>query len=74
MNPEIYENYTGCTNDMVLRNLRYLQKDVSPDRIIVRVSHIPKFNTDEDVVKSIQQLKEMGIENIDEFDYIVPQQ
>ena len=71
MNPEIYQAYTGKDNSVVLANLEWLLKSGDPDRIMVRVPHIPEFNTDEDVAKSIERLKSMGVKNIDEFNYII---
>ena len=71
MNPEIYQGYTGKDNSIVLTNLEWLLKNGAPNRIMVRVPHIPEFNTDEDVAKSIERLKAMGVENIDEFNYII---
>ena len=71
MNPEIYQAYTGKDNSMVLANLEWLLKQGDPNRIMVRVPHIPDFNTDEDVAKSIERLKAMGVVDIDEFQYII---
>ena len=71
MNPEIYQAYTGKDNSTVLANLDWLLKSVDPNRIMVRVPHIPEFNTDEDVAKSKEHLTAMGVKNIDEFNYII---
>ena len=71
MNPEIYQGYTGKDNSVVLTNLEWLLKSGDPKRVMVRVPHIPEFNTDEDVAKSIERLKAMGVINIDEFNYII---
>lgn len=71
MNPEIYKAYTGKDNALVLSNLEWLLQNGGPDRIMVRVPHIPDFNTDEDVSKSIDRLKAMGVKDIDEFPYII---
>ena len=71
MNPEIYQAYTGKDNSVVLTNLEWLLKHGDPNRVMVRVPNIPEFNTDEDVAKSIERLKAMGVENIDEFNYII---
>lgn len=71
MNPEIYQTYTGRDNSVVLTNLEWLLKNGAPNRIMVRVPHIPEFNTDEDVVKSKEHLTAMGVKNIDEFNYII---
>ena len=71
MNPEIYKAYTGKDNALVLGNLEWLLQHGDPDRIKVRVPRIPEFNTDEDVAKSMEGLKAMGVKNIDEFQYII---
>ena len=71
MNPEIYEAYTGKTNALVLKNLEWLLQHGDPCRITVRVPHIPETNTDEDVAKSMEQLKAMGVVHFDEFQYII---
>ena len=71
MNPEVYQAYTSKDNSVVLTNLEWLLKHGDPNRIMVRVPHIPEFNTDEDVAKSIERLTAMGVKNIDEFNYII---
>ncbi len=69
--PEIYQNYTGRTNDSVLSNLVRLISLVGPDRITVRVPKIPHFNTDENREKSKELLSRMGITHFNFFDYII---
>ena len=71
MNPEIYKAYTGQDNALVLSNLQWLLTSGDPNRVKVRVPHIPEFNTDEDVKRSKYQLTMMGVKNIDEFNYII---
>ena len=71
MNPEIYQAYTGKDNSLVLANLEWLLKQGDPKRVMLRVPHIPDFNTDEDVAKSIERLKAMGVADVDEFQYII---
>ena len=71
MNPDIYKAYTGQDNALVLSNLQWLLQHSEPKRIMVRVPHIPEFNTDENVARSIERLRAMGVVNIDEFDYII---
>ncbi len=72
MNPTIYRNYTTQENALVKANLRTLLSLVSPDRVTVRVPHIPGYNTDADVAASIAELHGMGVELIDEFTYREP--
>ena len=71
MNPEIYLAYTGKENPLVLKNLEWILQHNDPERIKVRVPHIPEFNTDEDEAKSVERLKLMGVVDIDEFQYII---
>lgn len=71
MNPDIYKAYTGKDNAVVLKNLEWLLQHKGAESITVRVPHIPEFNTDEDVAKSMERLKEMGVINFDEFNYII---
>ena len=71
MNPEIYQTYTGKDNALVVSNLKWLLQSGNPDRIMVRVPHIPDFNTDEDVERSKKCLDTMGVTSIDEFQYII---
>lgn len=71
MNPEIYKAYTGKDNTLVLSNLEWLLRHGGPKRIMMRIPHIPIFNTDEDVDRSMERLKTMGVVNFDEFTYII---
>jgi len=70
-NPEIYEAYTGKANNIVLENLQWLLQNGDPNRIKVRIPHIPDFNSDDDVERSKEQLAAMGVENFDIFQYII---
>ncbi len=72
MNPAVYTAYTTQENAIVKENLQRLLQLVGPDRVIVRVPHIPGFNTDTDVVASIAELHSMGVTQIDEFSYRKP--
>ncbi len=72
MDPAIYAAYTAQENARVKENLRALLALVGPDRITVRVPHIPAFNADENVANSIAELHGMGIILIDEFTYRKP--
>ena len=70
VNPEIYKRYTGQAGRRVLDNLQWLLSHAGmAGRIVVRVPHIPDYNTDEDVQCSRQYLESIGITRIDEFTY-----
>lgn len=70
MNHDIYQKYTGKSNTKVISNLKWLVAQGKTDKIMVRVPHIPNFNTPEDINKSIIRLNRIGITEIDEFHYI----
>ena len=71
MNPEIYKAYTKKDNTLAISNLQWILQHGDPKRVMVRVPHIPEFNTDEDVEFSKVQLVAMGVKNIEEFNYII---
>ena len=71
LNPEIYLAYTGKENPLVLKNLEWILQHGDAKRIKVRVPHIPEYNTNEDVTKSVEILKGMGVVEVEEFDYII---
>ena len=71
MNPDIYKAYTGKDNVLVLKNLEWILQRRGAESITLRVPHIPEFNTDEDVARSMERLKAMGVINFDEFNYII---
>ncbi len=69
MNPDIYKSYTGKKNDRVLSNLRLLAERVPQERIRVRIPLIPGFNTDEDRQRSEAAIRDLGITDIELFEY-----
>lgn len=71
MNPSIYQAYTGKENTLMLSNLEWILRHGDPNRITVRVPHIPDFNTDEGVTQSLERLREMGVKCLEEFTYII---
>ena len=73
MNPEIYKRYTKTNNNQVIENLKWLTEQGLSDSLFVRVPHIPGYNTEEDIEASVHALKELGIKNIEMFQYIVQQ-
>lgn len=71
---DIYKRYTGKGNENVFENLRYLVEQGMAERIIVRTPIIPSYNTEEDIDRSTQLLKELGITRFDKFTYKTPNQ
>ena len=72
MDPGIYRRYTGADNARTLENLRALLSAVGPGRVVVRVPRIPGFNTPQDVRRSAEALRRMGVERLDLFTYRTP--
>ena len=70
MNPQIREKYTGRVGDSA-HQLCYLKQYGIVNNVTIRVPHIPSFNTDEDVNRSIEQVKILGFKDIQEFEYLV---
>ena len=71
MNPDIYKAYGCKENKQVVSNLQWLAENGYADKVIIRLPLIPEYNTDEDRLRSQQQLEKMGFTNFDKFNYIV---
>lgn len=69
MNPEIYEKYTGKSNQRVLENLKLLLSMVPACKVTVRIPLIKDFNIEADRENSMADLKEMGFTKFDLFEY-----
>ena len=68
--PEIYRRYTGGQVERALDNLQWLISQGKADCIVVRLPHIPDFNTEDDVTHSRRLLETMGVTLFDEFTYV----
>lgn len=69
MNPDIYLNYTGQTNELVVNNLRLIAKSGRQDDCMIRLPLIPDFNTDADRAASRTELEALGFNRFDLFTY-----
>ena len=72
MNKERYELYTKADYDNFINNLKYLLKEVGPEKIIARVPIIPNFHKGKEYEDNIKALQEIGIKGIEVFNYIDP--
>lgn len=68
-NDEIYQRYTGLSNRRMLDNLQELLKEGRGDDLVVRLPLIKDFNTQEDIERSAEKLRAMGVEHFDFFTY-----
>lgn len=74
LNRHIYEKYTGKRSLQLLRNLDWLFSH-SRFSYHIRVPHIPGYNTDRDVKRTIKALNDAYDDiTIEEFDYITTSQ
>ncbi len=69
MNPAIYEEYTGQTNEKVIANLRFLAENGVADRCLIRVPMIPEYNSENDRQNTVTALKALGFSRFDIFEY-----
>lgn len=69
MNHDIYRDYTGKGNALVLNNLRFIAEQGRQQDCIIRIPLIPDFNTDADRTMSRHMLEELGFTKFDLFTY-----
>lgn len=68
-NDEIYRLYTGLSNRRALDNLQELLQEGRGDDLVVRLPLIEGYNTQEDIERSAEKLRAMGVEHFDFFAY-----
>ena len=68
-NDEIYRRYTSLSNRRALDNLQELLQEGRGDDLIVRLPLIEGYNTQEDIERSAEKLRAMGVEHFDFFTY-----
>lgn len=69
MTPDIYRDYTGQSNTLVLENLRIIANTGRQSDCIVRIPLIPGYNTDTDRENSRKALEALGFTRFDLFTY-----
>lgn len=69
----IYEKYTRKPVFPMRKNLKFLLDVMGPERVRVKVPHIPEFNTEKDWKYTIEQLKKMGVTDVEELTYLTGQ-
>ena len=70
--PEIYKEYTGGDNRLVLDNLKRLVEAVDAHKVCVRIPFIPGFNTQESTTQALAYVMEniSAMVDVEVFDYI----
>ena len=69
MTPDIYRDYTGQSNALVLENLSLIAESGRQSDCIVRLPLIPGYNTDADRDASRKALEALGFTRFDLFTY-----
>lgn len=69
MNPNIYCDYTGRSNDLVHDNLQIIAEARRQNDCIIRIPLIQDFNTDTDRKASRKELEALGFDRLDMFTY-----
>lgn len=69
LNPDIYRQYTGIDNSLLLTNLRLLAQSDRLGDCTIRLPLIPGHNTSDDREKSHHALAQLGYTNFDLFTY-----
>lgn len=70
MNPDRYYKYTDGDYSVFENNLRILLENIGPEKFQVRVPYIEGYNTREQQIENEKRLRDMGVTNIQRFDYI----
>ena len=69
MNPDVYRDYTGQSNALVLENLRLIAEAGRQQDCIIRIPLIPGYNTDTYRDTSRKALEAIGFTRFDLFTY-----
>ena len=72
LNRQIYTSYTGVGNYTVNRNLNILSCEEYRNKVVIRIPFIKGYNTESDIKRSVEQIRNMGFDRIDEFNYASP--
>ena len=71
LDPQIYRQYTGAEASLAYNNLLRLIADIGTEKIIVCAPFIPNYTTKEQQEEAHRHLLDIGITNIEMFDYVV---
>ena len=72
MDAEVYRQYTGNDNRLVVDNLQWLARQQMQHMVTIRLPLITSYNTESGRMASRRQLEAMGFRDFDLFDYIIP--
>ena len=64
---DIYKTYTGIDNSFVYENVQKLSEKVGKDKLVIRIPEIPEYNTEDNILASMEEYSEFG--TLDIFKY-----
>ena len=70
LDSDLYKKYTSGNIDQMLENLNLLSKEV-PHKCKIRVPIIPNYKDNDTANKEAEQIKNLGFNNIEVFNYII---
>lgn len=68
---DIYKNYTGADNSILLQNLKVIKDMEMQNKCIIRVPTIKGYTTEKSISESLKFLSDFGFKNIDTFEYFL---
>ena len=71
LDPEIYRNYTGKSNDLVIENLRLIVSQGRQEDCLIRLPLIPGYNNESVRNENRIQLENLGFKKFDLFTYLI---
>mgnify|MGYP003291891824 CR=1 FL=1 len=73
-NPQIYKEYTGKDNSLMIENIKKLLCIIPSEKITLKLPLIPGYNTKEDVENSREFFKALGVTQFFDLTYLTPDQ
>lgn len=67
----VYEEYTGVSNDNVVKNLFRIRDLIDASKLHIRVPRIPNFNNEEYIQKSLKWIRDCMHVEPEVFDYLI---
>lgn len=74
IDPNIYKEYTECTNERVIENLKLLSSQGLQDKCTIRIPLIPNHNNPDNQASSRKRLEEFGFCHFDIFEYVTQEE
>lgn len=67
----VYEAYTGCSPQIMRKNLAYLCEQKLQDKCLIRIPIIPSYKEEAVALKEEEEIHKMGFHSTEVFPYII---